>query len=473
MDSLLEEMSLPQTEANRRAVRILGYNSMEITTQNMDAVKAQDSLLQRVINKMTPATTLRLIREGINPLECTPEELEATIDTYYDEPVKEGETYSRFLHHLEKRDGITPAERDSYIGIYRLLHQIQRADGAALGSLVNQGAEITFRNLLTAVRTGKRTGMDYTIDDSVGMRIKEAGYDMDISAQILQAFEEVAVGTEESRKSYHEAQLAQMREMTAMVDEGTMETLLSFGKRASASELEALATMMSQSKASGKSNPWNTLHDKIEQYKSYDETKAEEMEKELFSAAESLNGKEEFADTINSMEEIAGEILKNMYLAEETERLDVRAMSLMYKQLSVMGSMARDEAYEVPVYMNGSFVGIRVKIIHNAEESGSVSASFHTEEYGTVVAGLQIINHTVSGYIAGDNENGIRKLENEKKFEKALGENERQIGDLRYLYSESLDASFFYKRHDNGVTSETATRELYELAKLFVTSLAD
>lgn len=474
VDSLLEEMSLPQTEANRRAVRILGYNSMEITSQNIDAVKAQDSLLQRVINKMTPATTLRLIREGINPLECTPEELETTIDTYYDEPVKEGETYSRFLHHLEQRDGITPAERDSYIGIYRLLHQIQRGEGAALGSLMNQGAEVTFKNLLTAVRTGKRTGMDYAIDDSVGMRIKEAGYDMDISAQILQAFEEVAVGTEESRKSYYESQLKQMREMTAMVDEGTMETLLSFGKRASASELEALATMMSQTKASsGKSNPWNTLHDEIERYKSYDGAKAEEMEKELFSAAESLNGKEEFADTINSMEEIAGEILKNLYLAEETELLDVRAMNLMYKQISVMGSMARDEAYEVPVFMNGSFVGIRVKIIHGAEESGSVSASFSTEEYGTVVAGLQIMNHTVSGYIAGDDENGIRKLENEKKFEKALGENERQIGDLRYLYSESLDASFFYKRHDNDVTSEASTKELYELAKLFVTSLAD
>ena len=79
----------------------------------------------------------------------------------------------------------------------------------------------------------------------------------------------------------------------------------------------------------------------------------------------------------------------------------------------------------------------------------------------------------VNGYIASDSREGIAKLETEKKFEKALEEHGRQIGDLRYLYSESLDASFFYKRHDNAVTSEASTKELYELAKLFVTSLAD
>jgi len=123
--------------------------------------------------------------------------------------------------------------------------------------------------------------------------------------------------------------------------------------------------------------------------------------------------------------------------------------------------------------MNGTFVGIRVKLVHKAEGSGSVTASFHTEEYGTVVAGLQLSGDVLNGYVASDNEQGRAKLETEKKFEKALEEHGRQIGDLRYLYSESLDASFFYKRHDNSVTENVATKDLYEIAKLFVTSLAD
>lgn len=473
-DGLLEELSLEVTETNRRAVRILGYNSMEISAENIEAVKEQDALLQRVINKMTPATTLRLIREGINPLEYTPEALEQEVDAFYEEPLNAGETYSKFLFKLERNHEITEAQRDSYIGIYRLLHQIQSGDGAALGSLLNQGAQITFKNLLTAVRTGKKTGLDYTIDDSVGMRLKEAGYTFDISAQILQGFEETVLDSKEVQKAYYEEQISQMRETAALADEETMEALLSYQNRPSVREIQAMTTLMSQMKGTlAKTGPWKQLHEKMLESRSYDEERAVQMEKELFSMADALNGKEEIADKINSMEEISGELLRNLYLAEETDMLDVRAMSLLHKQISVMGSMAREEAYEVPVYMDGTFVGIRVKLIHRESEAGSVSASFYTEEYGTVVTGLQISGGKVNGYIAGDKEDGVERLKTERKFEKALEEHQRQIGDLRYLHSESLDASFFYKRHDNGVTDDVATKDLYELAKIFVTSLAD
>lgn len=473
-DSMLESLELPLNEENRRAVRILGYNSMEVTVENIEAVKEEDSLLQRVINKMTPATTLRLIREGINPLEYTPEALEAEVDRFYEEPLKESETYSRFLFRIEQKGEITAAERDAYIGIYRLLHQIQSGDHAALGSVMNQGAERTFKNLLTAVRTGKKTGLDITIDESVGMRLKEAGYEFDISEQILKGFEETVVADKEAERELYKEELSALRQSLILADEETMENMLSYQMKPSARGTQAMATMMSQAKAaSGKKGSWDLLHEEIEKYRSCDEERAVEMEKELFSMAESLNGKEEFADKINRMEEMAGEILQNLSLIEETDRLDVRAMGLLYKQISVMGNMAREEAYEVPVSMNGTFVGIRVKLVHKAEGSGSVTASFHTEEYGTVVAGLQLSGDVLNGYVASDNEQGRAKLETEKKFEKALEEHGRQIGDLRYLYSESLDASFFYKRHDNSVTENVATKDLYEIAKLFVTSLAD
>lgn len=473
-DSMLESMEVPVNDENRRAVRILGYNSMEVTVENIEAVKEEDSLLQRVINKMTPATTLRLIREGINPLEYTPEALEAEVDRFYEEPLKESETYSRFLFRMEQKGEISDTERDAYIGIYRLLHQIQKGDHAALGSVMNQGAQRTFKNLLTAVRTGKKTGFDITIDESVGMRLKEAGYEFDISEQILRGFEETVVADREADRAFYKEELSALRESLVFADEETMETMLSYQMKPSARGVQAMAAMMSQTKAaSGKKGSWNLLQEEIEKYRSYDEEKASEMEKELFSAAQALNGKEEFADKLNRMEEMAGEMLTNLALAEETDRLDVRAMSLLYKQISVMGNMAREEAYEVPVCIGGSFVGIRVKLVHASEEGGNVSISFHTEEYGTVVAGIQLSGDVINGYIASDDEQGRARLEAEKKFEKALEENRRQIGDLRYLYSESLDASFFYKRHDNSVTENVATKDLYEVAKLFVTSLAD
>ena len=47
-----------------------------------------------------------------------------------------------------------------------LLRQIEKSDGAAIGTLVNTGAELSFKNLLSAVRSEKHKRMDYKVDAS-------------------------------------------------------------------------------------------------------------------------------------------------------------------------------------------------------------------------------------------------------------------------------------------------------------------
>ena len=70
---------------------------------------------------------------------------------------------------MEKNNQITEEERNSYIGIYRLIHQVEQTDGAAIGALVNQGAEMTMKNLLTAVRSSHKTNrMDISVDNDYG-----------------------------------------------------------------------------------------------------------------------------------------------------------------------------------------------------------------------------------------------------------------------------------------------------------------
>ena len=44
------------------------------------------------------------------------------------------ESYSRFLYRLEQDHDITEEERSAYIGIYRLMHQIEKNDAAPLGA---------------------------------------------------------------------------------------------------------------------------------------------------------------------------------------------------------------------------------------------------------------------------------------------------------------------------------------------------
>lgn len=192
VDDILQEMNLETTEGNRRAVRILGYNGMEVNEENIHAVKEAYATVSRVIDKMTPAATLELIREGVNPLAISMEELENHLAERDGGSQEEMEKYSRYLYRLEQRNEITPEEKESYIGIYRLLHQIEKRDGAAIGSLLHQGAEINFKNLLTAVRNHNRGRMDYLVDDDFGALKEEiageGGYHNSITMAVEAAY---------------------------------------------------------------------------------------------------------------------------------------------------------------------------------------------------------------------------------------------------------------------------------------------
>ena len=168
VDDILTDMNLETSEANRRAVRILGYNSMEITEKNINAVKQADSQVQSVISKMTPATTLQMIREQKNPLEMTMQELEAYLGSRETEPVQDAEKYSKFLQKLDRSHSISKDEREAYIGIYRMFRQIEKSDGAVIGSIVSTGAQMNFKNMLSAVRTNADKNMDVQIDDGFG-----------------------------------------------------------------------------------------------------------------------------------------------------------------------------------------------------------------------------------------------------------------------------------------------------------------
>ena len=165
VDDILTDMGLETSEENRRAVRILGYNSMDITDDNMDAVKKYDMELQQTIRRMTPAATLQAIRDGKNPLTMSIAELNQYLDeSGADDMVKE-EKFSKYLYKLEKNHAVSEQEREAYIGIYRMFRQLEKTDDAAVGSLLKEGAQISFSNLLTAMRSTKKQGMDYRVDD--------------------------------------------------------------------------------------------------------------------------------------------------------------------------------------------------------------------------------------------------------------------------------------------------------------------
>ena len=90
-----------------------------------------------------------MIREGVNPLEETVDELTAYLQNQQTAYVDNEERFSRYLYKLEQEKSISAEERASYIGIYRLIRQIEKGDGKAIGTVVANGQELSFSNLLS------------------------------------------------------------------------------------------------------------------------------------------------------------------------------------------------------------------------------------------------------------------------------------------------------------------------------------
>lgn len=167
--NLLKELGMEDTRANERAVRILGYNQMEITEENISLVKEQDARVNSIINNMKPTVVLEMIRQGENPLQTPLPELDERLrEIAAEKDIDDDEKYSRFLWRLEQDGSISQQEREGYIGIYRLLNQIEKTDGAAVGAVLDTQKDMTLHNLLTAVRTIRGKGIDAEIDDDFG-----------------------------------------------------------------------------------------------------------------------------------------------------------------------------------------------------------------------------------------------------------------------------------------------------------------
>lgn len=187
--TLLSQMGMEDTFHNQRAVRILGYNRMEITQENLTLVKHYDLQVSSLIQNLKPAVTVRMIKEGMNTLNMTIAELNKTIDTIKEEQgITSEDKYSVYLNKLEQQNQISSEERKAYIGIYRLLYNIEKSDGAALGAVIRSEREVTLNNLLGAIMTGKKGALDERINDEFGT-LQEVTRKKESIASQLKAFQ--------------------------------------------------------------------------------------------------------------------------------------------------------------------------------------------------------------------------------------------------------------------------------------------
>ncbi|MBR5798461.1 MAG: hypothetical protein IKY23_00205 [Lachnospiraceae bacterium] len=463
VDDILADLGQEPSEENRRVVRILGYNSMEMTRAHFDKVKQADGLLREVVGKMNPAEVLNMIREGINPLSMQLTELKEYLDDRVTAE-EEMESYSRFLYRLEKKNGVTDEERSAFIGIYRLLRQIEKKDDASIGALLQTGADMTLSNLLSFVRSSKKS-MDYQIDDTFGGVDAKEGLLKSITEQIQKGFVgtraelEQALADEETAeidKQYEKETYDHIR-LAMRSEDAVLRQLRDYGQSVNAEHLLAAGEALK-----GSSEIFKKLR-KIARERENDTLFEEGTFPEI------LTGKEE---TLKSYEEMADKVLK-MLEAESFEgeysSVDIKAMSALYKQITFHKSMAREENYEIPVEIGGELTAVNLKMIHKEDGESKVTITMETQRLGRTAAEFTFQNEYLTGYGICDLPEGKALLsEGKARLEQLLLKEGIKAGDIRFMENAKLDLKEFSLKAEDGRVSAVASDRFYQAAKAYI-----
>ena len=504
VDDILEDLEKELTDENRRTIRILGYNKMDINEENFEKVRSWDVKLQAVVSRIKPGAVLDLIRDGKNPLAMTIEELSNNLDensSSSDEHKGRGEEkYSRFLYKLEKKNGITADERKSFIGIYRLFHTLKTTDYQAIGSLLKTGRDMTIGNLLEATRNQKaaRSGMDYKVDDEFG-GIKAGMTGERIDVQISAAFRyysakaEVvyenlepekllqaaptqqtllpeladnlqAADTDEAlEREYVKEQVTRMRQTAQLkAAEPALDELKAVQVETTFNNMEAMIGVR-RDRRNG--NLWEKINDV--------------KEKDL------LTDKLEDDDYQENYVKILGEIsdkLSEELMTENDEYIDVRAISLLQKQISVMAKSAESDSYEVPVEIDGQMVSMHVTLKSDAGANSRMDASVQTDMYGLVSVSLYKESGEIRGMLTTTNSSNQEEseyLENVRirlceRLSEKIGDvnvESKNIAILYHAQSGSAAAGAVSSGAREGNNTQTDTKTLLTMAKAFVEAL--
>ncbi len=487
VDNILRDMDLEINEANRRAIRIMGYNQMTISYDNLSKIKKADSQIRNIIDKMKPGMTLQMIREGKNPLQMSLKEIENFISKRENDFENETEKFSEFLYKLEKRNDITEGEKEAYIGVYRLFRQIEKSDGAVIGSLLNQNAEINFSNLLSALRTEKAKNTDIIIDDSTGILSEVNKKGLSISEQIEHGIAAVRKAlirarsekmpdeileevqkiqkNETLKKQVTEAQLEEIREVAKSV--GNEKDYLKMYHQPVT--LDNLQSLMLLSNKRG-----NAFKKVVELEEIPSEQEMSHLEKSILEEAEDFLSSMEKEDTreaaYEKMISHMKEIIEKTVEYKNQDYIDVKELQTVYKQISFAANLSKEENYEIPVRMEEGITSINLKIVHGTKERKEAKITFETEKLGHVEARFLETDYGLEGSVLTDYMDGKALLQNhmaglQEAITDVLKETKTELKSLFLGVNEKLDINSLEKKERE---SSINVSLLYKVAKEFI-----
>ena len=482
VEDILADLGMDANEENARAVRILGYNGIDITNDSILQMKAADEEVQRMFSNMTPAVVTQLIKRGVNPLEMKFPDLNRVIEQIRTETGKdENEKFSEYLYKLERNHQISEEERSSYIGIYRLIHQVEQTDGAAIGALVHQGAELTMKNLLTAVRSSHKINhMDLSVDDENGAT--ESGKGISITEQIETAYQTNCVrdaadlltpgklqqmfdrypdwqqmspeefaqalfqmtDTDAEYESQYLKEQMQMIQNAASSSEEIYRILEQFDLPNTAMNVTALDSMLSNRNRLFRQLLGEESTNPKREKKITSEDIEDIKEKIIEDFGEAISEPEELAKMQETLGKVAENVMKTMIDSDHVTSIDIRNMRLMQAQLSVNQAFAKKEQYSVPVLVGDKVTNVSLKIVRDVDTKGIVDIMLENELSGKIAATFRAKEEGISGLVVTDKQETRQLLADHMGlFASAIQESDGEQLDLRFAVEPNLDLNHF------------------------------
>ncbi len=333
------------------------------------------------------------------------------------------------------------------------------------------------RELVSAVNS--RPEIEYyqkqaaRIFDSLdGGKMDAVALDQDMSLEQLAEVLQETRSDEAADREYSRQQAGEFRQ-AVKAEDLVLKELMAFDQPITSDNLLAAGLLM---KERGKAA--RRLFELAEQNGS-----REAAEEAMEQLQENLTDKESAREAFQRLEQTYTDILeKTVYSQDPKEKLDLREMGNLFRQISLSGRLAREENYEIPVKIGEEVTSVNLRIIHNSREAGRVTVTTESAVYGRLAAQFSISigkteEYSLSGYMICDSREAQGMLESSlESLKKTLESSGIQTAGLNCIYKPELDltalsGTSWIKEAEPGMQNtgtEVSTRKLYEAAKIFI-----
>ena len=452
---------------------------------------------------------MELIKEGVNPLNTPIDEVREHLKEIASaNGATEEERYSNYLAKLQKTDALTSEQRDTYIGVYRLLNNIEKTDGMAIGYLVKSGRELTMNNLLSAIQSIKATGMDTTIDDSFGLlqdlkyETKSISQQLNASFVNLNEFERAKLSYNEqiSTKLYNQIspdfleyanskgqlmnqsleQLEQLyQEYDSIYPQGDLasyeevltkvqQAMQMTGEIKFLKEHNIKVTLQNILSANHILSPSNQVRSDVSELMGEQEEAILEENLDIEKATSFLEFQMNYEKVMNSTEKYLRESFEHPTLTVES----MLAINGYLNDTSLLKDLSHKQFYQVPMNVNGETVQIGLSILSGKNEKGKVSIHLESQTYGTINAQLQLNGKELKGLVVCNHRSMASVLDRKVKEMKDLLPEEIQEMQVHVCAESNVAGSLSFGQVQQEENAQQ-TQVLFQIAKAFISKVKE